>query len=682
MNTSLKSEIRTSDWFPQHRPLDYPDSLWEWVNSINRGWREKIYYEPFELYRQQAYQWLEDKDDITSYDDIESAEDYILREYIRCKDNTLYFENKYGFLKEGDVSGGSLKFKAWEAQEVMLFFFDCLYNAIIGKGRQIGFTSTLGLAASKRINFNKSYFAKFITHTKDKGEEIFRDKIRWGFGQIPDYLRQTVYNDSGTTLSLRDKARKGETKGAHSMIDVSTPVVDAINGGSPNLVLIDEIGLMSIFGKMMREGRPALFFFDPASGRMIMRRQLFSWGTGGEMDKGGAIFEIEFKSALKAWREKNFKYGLIPLFFDCYARQGMTDEIYQQEKQYYYSKSGVEGEVAKVQFHQHYPTSIEDMFLRTANTIIPVAECNKYLARIYNLPADEKPQYGFYEPIYDQTKPTPDGVLPYKLIGARFVPTKGVDDPTTTAVVFRHPPHERWEYRFYQGVDPINSETGHSKMSASIWDAYANTISAMIFYREKRFKECYLQCVLQKLYYDYSGIGVPELIESNIGDMYLDFNEQVGYDRSVVSNASLPLYLQGGSSKWWGISNKTNTAGRIANKIIEMVDGYADNIYIMWIFTQLKTFVEKDLKGNQTHRQTRYQAADLRYDFDDGIFSSVFAYINAQAHSRYEPKLVSSQNDNMLTKKYVQNRDTNFKLRLAEVNKDGKIVRYFGQNGY
>ena len=122
----------------------------------------------------------------------------------------MYYANKYGWLKEGDVDGGGISYQAWKAQEVIYFLADCGYNMLLGKARQIGFTSTLGLLANKRINFNKSYYVKFVTHTKEKGEEIFRDKIQWSFGRIPDYLRNDVYNFSHNMLSLR---KKGKTKG-------------------------------------------------------------------------------------------------------------------------------------------------------------------------------------------------------------------------------------------------------------------------------------------------------------------------------------------------------------------------------------------------------------------------------------------------------------------------------------
>jgi len=671
--------VNTDEWMPNHKPLEYPKSFIRWINSMNKGWRNMISYKPFELYVKQANQWLDQNDDILNYRTKEEQEDYIVQEYNRCKENTLYFANKYGYLKEGSTSGGEFRYKAWKAQQILLFLVDCGYNVMIGKARQIGFTTTMGLAAMSRASFRKSYFTKFITHKREKGEEIFRDKIRWGFGKIPPWLVEEPHSDTASSLDMRGKSKKkGRTEGSHSRIQVDTPEVNAINGGSPNLVLIDEIGLFELFGKMMREGRPTLFFFNPESGYQEMRRQLVCWGTGGEMDKGGAVFESEFKAALEAWRTENYSYGIIPLFFDAYARQGMSDEMYKKEKAFYYSKTGVEEESSKVQFHQHYPITLEDMFLRTARTIIPVAKCNEYLSKIYGLKPEDQPRYGYFEPIYNIAEPTPHGVLPYKLRGATFVPTEGREDERTTAVMFQDVPDgEKWEYRWYQGTDPVNSETGHSKMSSSIWDAYTNTCSSMVFWRIRDYKQCYLQCLLQGLYYDQLGDGgVKELLERNIGQLYYDFQDQAGFSRRLTANSVLPPFLQTPTSGWWGISNKTNTAGHISNKIIEMIDAYAANIYIPWFFEQLKTFIEKDLKGGQSHRQTRFQAADLKYDYDDGIFSMVFAYINAQAHSRFEPRRVDVAEQKTRQIKFIQNEQTQWKLRLAEVSPNGKIIRY------
>jgi hypothetical protein len=108
-----------------------------------------------------------------------------------------------------------------------------------------------------------------------------------------------------------------------------------------------------------------------------------------------------------------------------------------------------------------------------------------------------------------------------------------------------------------------------------------------------------------------------------------------------------------------------------------MIDAYGINIDVPWIWEQLKTFVEKDLKSSTSHRQTRYQAADTRYDYDDAIFAIGFAYINAQSHARYEPENIKSQDkETHVVTKYVQSKETNYRMKLAKVDKrTGRILK-------
>ena len=669
--------VKTEEWKINHPPTEYPKDFVKFVDSINKGWQNMIRYEPYEAYKKQAKQWVDEGDEIEHYFEQEDQLDYIEQEYRRCKTNTLYFADKYGILKEGSVESGEVKYEAWEAQRLILFLLDSGYNCMIGKARQIGFTTTLMIACMARLLFYPSYYTKFVTHSQIKGEEIFRDKLKWGFGKIPEWIKRGVGSESKTTLALHKKTakNKGKTEGAHSRIEVATPSIDAINGGSPQLTMIDEIGLFDIFGEMISEGRPTLFYYDPKTKKQVMRRQFFAWGTGGEMEKGGAAFESEFKAALEAWENRNFSYAVIPLFFNAWAREGMSEDMLKTEKLVYYSKTGINKEKFKVQYHQHYPMSIDDMFLRNARTLMPIDQCNRHILKIQLLKAEDQPQYGYFEPILDMSHPTPDLEIPYKIIGADWIPTNGMTDERTTTCIFKHP-EEGWKHRYWQGTDPINSETGHSKMSSSIWDTEANTFSGVVFHRERHFKSCYLQCLLLGLYYNPDG-GAPELIEQNIGDMYFDWQDTRGFSRRIQPQSMLPNFLRAGT-KWWGINNKANTAGKIINKMMEMLDAHADNIYITWLFIQLKTFIEKDLSGANSHRETRYQAADLRYDFDDVIFSMVFAYINAECNQRYYPQYVGQEAMAKTKKKtkYIQDARTNFQMRLAEVDDDGKLIRF------
>jgi hypothetical protein len=677
-NISSKG-ILSEQWMPNHPEFQYPKEFVQWIDSINSGWQHKTVYHPFDLYCRQAKYWLSDKSEITDFNNEEDQFDWLLAEIDRCNQNTLYFCNKYGYIKEDKSEKGMLKYKAWEAQEVLLFLFDCGYSMMIGKARQIGFTTTMCLAGMKRVNLNKSYFIKFVTHSKEKGIEIFRDKVKWAYTKIPDFLAQEVKNWTDQIMNFDKKGeKKGRDEGGGSRFQVDSPSIDAINGGSPSAVFIDEIGLFEIFGEMMREGRPALFKYNEETGKMTMQQQFIAWGTGGEMDKGGSVFESEYKMCLKQWKEKNYEYGVIPIFMNAYARRGVNDKHIANERKAYLALEGTKkGEVAKVQFHQHYPITVDDMFIRKSKTLVPIMKCNSRLNEIYG--KDIPIEYGFFEPIMDYSMPTPDMITDFRIIGAKWVSSGQREDVSTSAVIIHHPPvNEIWKNRWYQGTDPINSETGHSMMCSAVWDSYTNTVSSVVFHRDRKFKYTYLQVLLQSLYYDQQNRGgIKELVENNIGDMHIDFQEIHGFKNKFTSNTQLPEYLQTHGGKWFGISNKTNTAPRIIAKAEEMLDAYGDRIDIPWLWEQLKTFVEKDLRSQNSHRQTRYQAADARYDYDDAIFAITFAYINAISHAKYEPENIKSEGlDKKVTVRYVQSKETNFRMKLARVDaKTGKVLK-------
>lgn len=677
--------IKTHQWKPIHDTFDYPPEFVDWIDSINSDFRGRKTYEPYELYCQQADQWLKNAGSITKYKEIEDQAAYINREQKRCRQNTLYANERRLYLKEGTEmqKDGRIKFKAWEAQKIVLFILDCGYNAIMGKARQIGLTSVLGGAAVNKINVSPSFFVKFVTHSKEKGEEIFEDKIKYAFTQYEPWFKQDVHNDSLRLLGLKSKTVKGEAKGANSKIQVSAPAVNAISGGSPDLVYIDEIGEIPMFTKIMKNGRPTLYAYNPETSRQEMRRQILAWGTGGLMDGAGAVFESEFKAAIKAWAERNFNYGMIPIFFNAYARAGITDKILEQEKKNYYSVTGPEAEESKIMYHQHYPITIDDMFLRTSRTILPMAEINKHIARIFKRMNESKnpPQFGYFEPVFDQTNPLNAGDTPYGIKRATFIPTTGMEDPRTTAVILEHP-KKGWKHRYYQGTDPLNSETGHSNMASSIRDGLENKPVCVVNCRHERIQDSFMQCILAGMYYSVD----KELIENNIGDWYFNYCKEKGLRRAVANKALHPtLRTASEKAKWWGISNKANTAGRITNKTIEMLDLYANKNDVLWFWLQTKTFVEKTLAGQQQIRQTRYQASDTRYDYDDVIYSETLSYICTDTFMKHEPVDegidAKGERKKKPRKKFIQDERTGWEKRLCEVDGEGKLLRFVSQGG-
>jgi hypothetical protein len=676
-------EVEKKEWFPEWEAQDYPDDFWNWINSINESFAKRKYYRPFELYRVQQYHWMQDTSHITDFRHEEDQIEWLKREIYRCRTNSLYACNKYGWLKDGDdISGdGVVKFRSFPAQEIIMYLIDILMSLIIAKGRQIGATSALTLQSIMTINFNKNFFIKYIANSKDKGEEIFGDKIKDVNSELKSrypWLINPVLNDSKNELRFGKKTAKGQITGMNSRIYVDTPHKNAINGGSPQRSLVDEIGLIDnmSYSPMINEARPTQYRFNPVTGKLELVRQIISWGTGGEMEKGGAQMEVEYKAAKEAWLDKDFSFGIIPIFLDWTARPGATKEIYEKERKFYYRKAEKEKDTKHIiQFHQSWPSTEEDVFMRNSNTMISRDKINAHIARVNELIYQGEIEFGYFDPVYDYNTPYPDHFkVPYRIVGAKWVKTESYTDPMTKAFVRRKP--EPWKYRWYQGIDPINSETGKSKFSSSIWDRYHNDIASGVFYREKDYQMCYVQALLQKMYYGkMQGVECETLIENNIGDDLMNFWELLECDYGIMSQQQLPPYMRARNpGKWWGINNKSHNAGQITNTIKAMIDMFGDNIDSLWFWLQVKTFVEKPVgNGSNQVRETRWQAQNKEVDYDDHLFSSVFAYIGAECETR-PPVEVNPKKDGGVKKKQLKYVNQNGSLVLAYVDSKGKIV--------
>jgi hypothetical protein len=298
------------------------------------------------------------------------------------------------------------------------------------------------------------------------------------------------------------------------------------------------------------------------------------------------------------------------------------------------------------------------MFATTQKTLIGREKCDVEIKKINNLDPILRPTHGYLVPIFDKTKPMPEGQdIPYKIVGADFVPTQEYAEQATTIIFQR--PKARWINRYFQGTDPISSDTGMAKMSSSIWDKYYKTISALVNFRKTNDPNySFLQCMLLGLYYDpVYNQGVPELIEKNIGLAYKNYKQERGVYRNLMFNAELPDYLRGPSDSEMGIDNKGNRSKAIVNKMHELFTNFGDRIYISIYFEQLKTFICKITRsGNET-----WESVDKRYYFDDTLFSAVYAYIAGES---YVYKIPKNMDEEIKTQKvlYINDYDRDYNM--------------------
>jgi hypothetical protein len=633
----MDREITKEDWLPKS-VTEHTEEFIQWIDSINnKGLKNRTKYANFELYCQQAYTWLGEKN--VSYTDFEEEEDrmdFLIKELKRCDENSLYWLNKYVYYKDGDDESGRIKYVSAPVHEVMAFMNDSGYSFGIVKGRQIAATTTLMALDVKDMVFKTNYFMKFITEDVVKAEEIFEDKLKFCFSELPFWMKPNVLNERDNLFKLGNKPEKGTKEGVGSKIMVVAPKRTAIAGGAPQKVKIDEAGNISILSKMIDNARPTMLRHNPKTKKLELKRQLIFWGTGGEMEKGGKAFETVFLSLMKQWEDRDFSSATVPIFFDWTCRPGITQEIYDNEKRAAYSRqeqSAGDDKDAITEFHQSYPSSLSDVFRTSGKTLMSDEYIEQGLNRISEAKRkaeiEKKPpliQYGFFEPIYDVNQPEKEGSdHPYKIIGADFIPTEDID-PRAAVQILQHP-ISGWTNRYFKGTDPIDTDTGLSNFASTVWDKWYKCPVAILDFRTRDYRQVFLQSMLLNIYYDTSinKKGIKELVESNRGTSYTQYMEEKGWGKNLVLNYELPQYLQNRTTVNEGVGLDTKNVRKtiVINRMHEMIQAYGHQFYFRTIFDQLKTFV---CSITATGKES-WGPVNRKYFKDDVLDATVFSYI-------------------------------------------------------
>jgi hypothetical protein len=98
-------------------------------------------------------------------------------------------------------SGKKVKFKPNWAQSQL--FDNLWFLNVILKARQLGFTTFIQIYMLDQCLFNSNVRAGVIAHNKEDAHVFFRDKIKYAYDNLPDWLkteRPAIKNDAGELL--------------------------------------------------------------------------------------------------------------------------------------------------------------------------------------------------------------------------------------------------------------------------------------------------------------------------------------------------------------------------------------------------------------------------------------------------------------------------------------------------
>ena len=130
-----------------------------------------------------------------------------------------------------DKKGRKVKFKLNWAQEKLLK--NMWYFNVILKARQLGFTTFILIYFLDSCLFNSNHAAGVIAHTQDSAEDLFKNKVKFAYDNLPDWLKKLV-------KATEDSAKKlAFSNGSSFTVGVS------LRSGTFQKLLISEYGKVS-----------------------------------------------------------------------------------------------------------------------------------------------------------------------------------------------------------------------------------------------------------------------------------------------------------------------------------------------------------------------------------------------------------------------------------------------------
>lgn len=107
-----------------------------------------------------------------------------------------------------DEMGRKIKFEMNDAQREL---FDNLhYRNIILKARQLGFSTFIQILMLDTVLFNNNIRCGVIAHGKDEAQVLFRDKVKFGYDNLPEWLFDPELRKLGVDIPKAIKNDAGE----------------------------------------------------------------------------------------------------------------------------------------------------------------------------------------------------------------------------------------------------------------------------------------------------------------------------------------------------------------------------------------------------------------------------------------------------------------------------------------
>lgn len=253
--------------------------------------------------------------------DFLSEEDQLV-ETQKCIADPVYFLTTYGHLIAKNEHGkqvGCVPFTLFDYQQEVMNFYGLHKEIIILKARQLGISWVTAGYALWMGMFHK-YQRILIISINDTEAQVFLEKVKFIFDNLPDWLKPQVYKRNESTLwfGVRYGYDSDEVGGINSKIESIPTSKTAGTSRSLNLLIVDECAKVEFMDTIYRSAQPAL---STIGGQVIMVSTMTVEGTS-------AFFEEMWfgsKSGENSFASKFLSY----LRYPGHTKEWRTEQIHK-----------------------------------------------------------------------------------------------------------------------------------------------------------------------------------------------------------------------------------------------------------------------------------------------------------------------------------------------------------------
>ena len=329
-----------------------------------------------------------------------SQREALVAEWIRCKDDFVYYLSRYGVVREVVQVGKKSKeravgFQMWEHIISLARMFSAGSNVMLGKGRQSGASWLLVNYDAWRLTFFSEFNILSISMGQRESSSLL-EKVRYCLDRQPDWMRLARTKDNESEISLSNG----------SSIHALPSTKNAGRSETASLVQTDEFAFHEYAGENFSAYRPAV-----ADGGQHL---VISTGNGPT-----GMFH-------SWWMNDTGEFEYEKVFWPWNVRPDRDEEWYERERTTFLAA----GDKSVALFIRENPATIDEMFTAVVGLVYPEFTPSTHRT---------KPELTYEQCQYRVAAVDPGQGDPFAIlvIGANVFEEPDPTDPTQTVKVQR-----------------------------------------------------------------------------------------------------------------------------------------------------------------------------------------------------------------------------------------------------